>query len=66
MLPKSQEVQVVQQPGLLNMVYNYFTDNTIPQAALAVTQDAKDSKVGEAAMIEALEKIVKSLSERSE
>jgi hypothetical protein len=48
------------------MVYNYFTDNTIPQAAPAVPQETKDIKVGEAAMIEALDKIVKALSERSE
>jgi hypothetical protein len=48
------------------MVYNYFTDNTIPQAAPAVSQETKDIKVGEAAMIEALDKIVKALSERSE
>ena len=31
-----------------------------------MSPEAKDIKVGEAAMIEALEKIVKSLSERSE
>jgi hypothetical protein len=48
------------------MVYNYFTDNTIPQASPTMPHETKDSKVGEAAMIEALEKIVKALSERSE